>query len=230
MKGCTSLTPYSDGSLLMVINNVFARFNEDGERLLLWEAKKFGLFSSGIGHDIPNDEGEWTPCVKEIKSAPKKVDGDYTFLNIGIDGYLYMLDKSSSDGELAKYETTGTRVWSKYIPLNYKEGRPVQDERGFIYIIGTNDKSNTRIIRYHTAGDSFETIITDLKEGGLLEDEDKIAVLPDGTMFVSKFYNRLKVFSPEFEMIYRSAQSKEDDELEQRRRKEKVEHDEEFED
>ena len=31
-------------------------------------------------------------------------------------------------------------------------------------------------------------------------------------------------------MIYRSAQSKEDDELEQRTRKEKVEHDEEFED
>ncbi len=230
MKGCTSVTPYSDGSLLMVINNTFARFNEDGERLPLWEAKKFGLFSSGNGDEIPNDDGEWAPCVKDLKSSPKRVDGDYTFFNIGIDGYLYMLDKSSSDGELAKYETTGTRVWSKNIPLTYKEGRPVQDERGYIYIIGSNEKSNTRVIRYHTSGDSFETIITDLKEGGLLEDEEKIAVLPDGTMFVSKFYNKLKVFSPSFEMIYRSAQSKEDDELEQRTRKKKVEDDEEFED
>lgn len=230
MKGCTSVIPYSDGSLLMVINNTFARFNEDGERLLLWEAKKFGLFSAGNGDPIPDNDGEWAPYVKDLKGAPKRVSGDFTYFKIGIDGYLYMLDRSSSDGELAKYETTGTRVWGKYIPLSSKEGRPVQDERGYIYMIGTNDKSNTRVIRYHTSGDSFETIITDLKEGGLLEDEDKITVLPDGTLFIAKFYNRLKVFSPELEMIYRSAQSKEDDELEQRTRKKKVEEDEEFED
>lgn len=42
MKGCTSLTPYSDGSLLMVINNVFARFNEDGERLLYGKQRNSG--------------------------------------------------------------------------------------------------------------------------------------------------------------------------------------------
>ncbi|MEO8514145.1 MAG: hypothetical protein ABI543_11325 [Ignavibacteria bacterium] len=230
MKGCTSIVSYGDGTILTVINNTFARFNEAGERVLLWEAKKFGLFSAGIGDPIPDNDGESAPDVKEIKSLPKRVDGDYTFFNIGIDGYLYMMDKSSSDGELAKFETSGIRVWSKYIPLNYKEGRPCQDERGYIYIIGTNDKSNTRIIRYHKAGDSFETIITDLREGGLLEEEDKLTVLPDGTIFAAKFYNRLKVFSPAFEMIYRSKQSKEDDELEQRTRKEKVEHDEEFED
>jgi hypothetical protein len=213
----------------MVINNVFARFNEDGERLPLWESKKFGLFSSGIGDAIPDNDGEWAPYVKDLKSCPKRTSGDFTFFNIGIDGCLYMLDRSSSDGELAKYETTGTKIWSKYIPLYSKEGRPCQDERGFIYIIGTNDKSNTRIVRYHTSGDSFETIIKDLKEGGLLHEEDKLTVLPDGTMFAARFYNRLKVFSPEFEMIYRSAQSKEDDELEQRSRKDKIEKDEEFE-
>ncbi len=230
MKGCTGLLSFSDGTLLTVINNTFARFNEDGERVLLWEAKKFGLFSAGIGDPIPDNDGDSASDVKELKSLPKRVDGDYTYLIIGIDGYIYMLDKSSNDGELAKFETTGIRIWSKIIPLGYKECRPCQDERGFIYIIGTNEKSNTRIIRYHTAGDSFETIVTDLKEGGLLEEEDKLTVLPDGTIFAARFYNRLKVFSPSFEMIYRSKQSKEDDELEQRTRKEKVEHDEEFED
>ena len=66
-------------------------------------------------------------------------------------------------------------------------------------------------------------------EGGKLQEEDTIAVLPDGTIFAAKFYNRLKVFSPSMEMIYRSEQSKEDDELELRRRKDKIEKDEEFE-
>jgi hypothetical protein len=193
-------------------------------------SKKFGLFSAGIGDPIPENDGEWAPCVKDVKSLPKRIDGSYTYFTLGYDGYIYMVDKSSSDGELAKYETTGLKVWSKYIPLGYKDARPCQDERGYIYIIGTDDKSNTRIVRYHISSDSFETIIKDLREGGLLHEEDKIVVLPDGTIFAVKFYNRLKVFSPELEMVYRSKQSKEDDELEQRRRKEKVENDEEYED
>ncbi len=230
MKGCQRLLSCSDGTLLTLINNTFARFNEDGERVLLWEAKKFGLFSAGIGDPISENEGEYAPFVLDLKNNPKRVNGIFTYLNIGLDGYLYMLDKSSGDGELAKYETTGIKIWSKLIPLNYKEGRPVQDERGYIYIIGTDKKSNTRIVRYNTAGDSFETIITDLREGGLLEEEEKIAVHPDGTIVAVKYNNRMKVFSPSFEMIYRSKRSKEDDELDLRRRKEKVDHDEEFED
>jgi hypothetical protein len=230
MKGCKRLVSYPDGTMLANINHVFARFNEAGERLDLWQSKKFGLFSAGLGDDIPDGDGEYAPYVKDVGTNPKKLNGDFTYMNIGLDGFLYMLDRSSSDGELAKYELSGVKVWSKLIPLNYKECRPCQDDRGYIYIIGTDEKSNTRIIRYHTSTDSFETIVTDLREGGLLEEEDTIAVLPDGTIFAAKFHNRLKVFSPSMEMIYRSEQSKEDDELEQRRRKEKIEKDEEFED
>lgn len=230
MKGCARLVSCGDGTLLTIINHVFARFSEDGERLQLWEAKKLGLFSVGEGDPIPDSDGEYAPYVKDVGNIPKRINGDFTYLNIGMDGYLYMLDRSSSDGEIAKYEQSGAKVWSKYIPLNYKEGRPVQDERGYIYFIGTDDKSNTRIVRFNIAGDSFETIIKDLREGGKLEEEDKITVLPDGTIIAAKFYNRLKVFSPSFEMIYRSEQSKKDDEEEMRRRKDKVESDEEFED
>jgi DNA-directed RNA polymerase subunit RPC12/RpoP len=230
MKGCTRMVSCPDGSLLTLINNVFARFAEDGERLPLWQAKKLGFFSVGEGDPIPNNDGEYAPYVKDVGNIPKRLSGDFTYINTGLDGYLYMLDRSSSDGELAKYEQSGTKVWSKFIPLGSKEGRPVQDDRGYIYIIGTDEKSNTRIIRYNTAGDSFETIITDLREGGFLEEEDKITVFPDGTIIAAKFHNRMKVFSPSFEMIFRSEQSKEDDELEKRRRKSKVESDEEFED
>ncbi len=137
-----------------------------------------------------------------------------------------MLDKSSSDGELAKYEQSGTRVWSKYIPLNYKECRPCQDVNGNIYIIGTNENGDTRIIRYNTSVDRFDEIIKDLSEGGYLEEEDTISVMPDGTILAAKFYNRLKVFSPALEMIYRSEQSKEDDDVFNRRRKDKKDRDE----
>lgn len=230
LKGIKRIISFPDGTFLANINHVFARFNESGERLLLWESKKFGLFSAGIGDPIPENDGEYAPYVKDVGNNPKRLNGDFTFLNFGLDGYLYMLDKSSSDGELAKYEPSGVRVWSKYIPLSYKDCRPCQDEHGNIYIIGTDEKSNTRLVRYNTSVDRFDVIVKDLREGGLLEEEDMLAVLPDGTIFAARFHNRLKVFSPSLEMIYRSEQSKEDDELEQRRRKEKVEKDEEFED
>ncbi|HWA07007.1 MAG TPA: hypothetical protein VG961_10710, partial [Ignavibacteria bacterium] len=225
-KGIKKMVSCPDGSLLANINNVFVRFNEDGERLTLWESKKFGLFSSGEGDDIPQNDGEWAPYIKDVGSSPKKLNGDFTYMNIGHDGYIYMLDRSSSDGELAKYEQSGTKVWSKLIPLNYKECRPCQDSSGNIYIIGTNDNGDTRIIRYNTSSDRFDEIIKDLSEGSYLEEEDMLAVLPDGTIIAVKFYNRIKVFSPQHEMIYRSEQSKEDDEMFQRRKKEIREKDE----
>lgn len=226
-KGIKRLVSCPDGTLLAIINHVFVRFDEDGNRLNLWESKKFGLFSAGIGDEIPQNDSEWAPYVKDVGSIPKKLNGDFTYMNVGIDGYLYILDRSSSDGELAKYEQSGTKVWSKYIPLNYKECRPCQDLNGNIYIIGSNDKGDTRILSYNTSDDRFREIIKDLSEGSFLEEEDNISVLPDGTILAVKFYNRLKVFSPQLEMIYRSEQSREDDEMFNRRRKDKREKDEE---
>lgn len=226
-KGIKRLVSCPDGTLLAIINHVFVRFDEDGNRLNLWESKKFGLFSAGIGDEIPQNDSEWAPYVKDVGSIPKKLNGDFTYMNVGIDGYLYILDRSSSDGELAKYEQSGTKVWSKYIPLNYKECRPCQDLNGNIYIIGSNDKGDTRILSYNTSDDRFREIIKDLSEGSFLEEEDNISVLPDGTILAIKFYNRLKVFSPQLEMIYRSEQSREDDEMFNRRRKDKREKDEE---
>lgn len=226
-KGIKRLVSCPDGTLLAIINHVFVRFDEDGNRLNLWESKKFGLFSAGIGDEIPQNDSEWAPYVKDVGSIPKKLNGDFTYMNVGLDGYLYILDRSSSDGELAKYEQSGTKVWSKYIPLNYKECRPCQDLNGNIYIIGSNDKGDTRILSYNTSDDRFREIIKDLSEGSFLEEEDNISVLPDGTILAVKFYNRLKVFSPQLEMIYRSEQSREDDEMFNRRRKDKREKDEE---
>lgn len=226
-KGIKRLVSCPDGTLLAIINHVFVRFDEDGNRLNLWESKKFGLFSAGIGDEIPQNDNEWAPYVKDVGSIPKKLNGDFTYMNVGLDGYLYILDRSSSDGELAKYEQSGTKVWSKYIPLNYKECRPCQDLNGNIYIIGSNDKGDTRILSYNTSDDRFREIIKDLSEGSFLEEEDNISVLPDGTILAVKFYNRLKVFSPLHEMIYRSEQSREDDEMFNRRRKDKREKDEE---
>jgi hypothetical protein len=211
LKGCSTLVSDSDGTIMALINNTVARYSEKGERVQLWGGKTFGLFGSGLGDNVPESDPEWAKCVKEIGSHPKRIDSDLTKLNMGWDGYLYMIDSSSSDGVVARFDRDGNKLMSVYIPLQNKESFPWADSNGNIYIIGTKEDSNTNLIRISPDGKHIETLLTDLKEGGVLDEEDQVALAPDGTIYAYKYYNRLKVFSPDMKMKFRSEQSEKDD-------------------
>jgi hypothetical protein len=226
MKGCTTLISDSDSSILAIVNNVFARFSPEGKRVTLWNGLKFGLFSSGKGRKIPGSDSEWAPYVTGIHSMPKRISGDFTRMNIGWDGYLYMIDRSS-DGRIARFDRDGRKLKSYSIPLRYKDCMPMADSEGNMYILGAKEDSNTNLIKI-TSGGHVETLLTDIKEGGVLDDETDLALAPDGRIYIYKFYNRLKIFSPDMKMIFRSEQSKEDDEEVLKEKKEAVENDEEF--
>lgn len=229
MKGCCSLVSCPDDSILAFLNNEIARFDTRGNRIQLWKGRKFGLLSSGIGNVIPDDGGEWAPYIKDIGSFPKRINSDFTKVLKGYDNFLYLLDRSSSDGETAKFDMNGSKLWAKYIPLNYKNCKPCTDSSGRVYILGRTENSFTNLLRYDPSIDNFQTLLTDVREGGVLYEEDTLAVLPDGTVFVMKYYNRLKVFSHEMKLLFRSEQSKTDDEEIMQKKKEKIENDEEFE-
>lgn len=228
LKGCTAVVSCPDKTILALINNTFARFNEQGERIKLWDVRKFGIFSSGEGGNIPADDDEWSPYVKDIGSSPKRVNGDFTKFTVGWDGYLYMIDRSSSDGEVAKYDMDGTKLWSKYIPLNYKDCKAGVDEAGNVYVVGRTENSNTNLLRLNTKRFIFETLLKDVKEGGVLNEEDTLAVSREGRVYIMRFYNRLKVFSPDMKMVYRSKHSEEYDNELINRKNEAIKNDEEF--
>jgi DNA-directed RNA polymerase subunit RPC12/RpoP len=211
MKGCGALASDRDGTILALIHNTVVRYNTEGERLQLWKGKKLGLFSSGVGKEVPEDGPPSAPYVKEMGSCPKLVNSEYTRLNMGWDGYLYFMDKSSADAELAKYSGDGKQLWSRPIPLDSKEGKPWADADGNVYILGTTEKSHTHLVRYSPATKKFETLLTDVVEGGVLHDEEHLAVSREGRIFVLEDYSRMKVFSTRLEMIYRSKKSEEND-------------------
>jgi hypothetical protein len=229
MEGCGTLVSDRDGAMLALVHNTVVRYNTEGERLKLWEGKKFGLFSSGVGEVVPEGDPGCAPGVYEIGSYPKRVDSDLTRLNMGWDGYLYFLDRRPSDprgyrsfGELAKYSGDGKQLWSKLVPLNYKEGKPWADADGNVYILGKTDNFHTHLVRYSAGTGKFETLLTDVVEGGVLENEEHLAVSRDGRIYLLGYHGRMKVFSPRLEMTYRSKRSEEYDNKALREMKEAI--------
>lgn len=220
LKGCDALMSDSDNTILAIINNTFVRFYDDGSRAPVWKivsakGEKPGFFGKlfGGGNDeitIPSDDDEWAPYIKDIGDKPKRVNGDYTKINLGYDGYVYMLDKSSNDGMLAKYTRDGEQIWRKLIPLNNKECKPYADSNGYVYIIGSEEDDKTKLIRFSPDGKNVDVLLNDVLEGGPLSVEDRLAVAPDGTIYALRFYDVLKVFSPDLKCKYESAQSKEE--------------------
>jgi hypothetical protein len=222
LKGCTTLISDSDSTMLAVINNTFIRFYNDGSRAPLWKTvsqkgEKPGFFSrlfggGNTGIKVPADDSEWTPCVKEIGSTPKRVDGDFTKINLGYDGFVYLLDKSSSDGVLAKYTRDGEQLWKKNIPLSEKDCKPFADKNGNVYVLGKDENDKTKLIRFSDDGKQIDILQKDVLDGGLLSTEDTLALAPDGTIYVFRYYGVLKVFSPDLNCKFVSDRAKEEDE------------------
>ncbi len=221
LKGCTALISDSDNTIFAIVNNTFVRFYNDGSRAPVWKVvnqkgEKPGLLSRLFGGgntevNIPSEDSDWAPCIKEIGSTPKRVDGDYTKMNPGYDGYVYMLDTSSQDGKLAKYSREGEQLWKKYIPLSSKECKPCADKNGYVFVLGKDDKNKTKLIKFSPDGENIEILLNDVLDGGVLSSEDTLALAPDGTVYIFRYYEVLKVFSPDFKMKYISDKAREKD-------------------
>jgi len=240
IQNCTSLVSDPDGTILALVNDTIVRYTSEGRRASLWGtaaavreekrgflSKLFG-FAGGAGKQVPENESDRAPYIKDIGNRPERIKSEYTRLNMGWDGYLYMIDRSTSEGNAAKYNREGKQLWSVQIPLYYKECKPCTDQKGNVYILGTNEKSHTNLIQISDEGKQIKTLLTDIKEGGVLDEEDQLAVSPDGMIYILKYYSKLKIFTPDLKMIYRSKQSEKEDEEVLKEKKESIENDEEL--
>ena len=133
---------------------------------------------------------------------------------------------SSEDAGIAKYDRNGKQIWKKIVPLNYKDRKHWVDANGFIYILSDTTDSKKNLIRYNPNSDSWDTLLKDIREGGVLNEVNNLAVSADGIIYLAKFNNRLRVFDASLTNIYTSEKSLEDDvELKQKTQK-KIEQDE----
>jgi DNA-directed RNA polymerase subunit RPC12/RpoP len=216
LKGCDALISDSDNTILAIVNNTFVRFYDDGMRAPVWKvvsdkSEVPGLFSrlfkgGNNAVEIPSED-DWAPCVKEIGSHPKRVSGDSTKMNLGYDGYVYMYDTSSTDSKIAKYTREGEQIWKIPNPLKNVECKPYADSNGNVFLVGSDENNKTKLIKISPDGNKIITLLTDVLDGGILSQDAELALSPDGKIYTFKFYNFIKVFTPDLNCIFESDQS-----------------------
>jgi hypothetical protein len=226
MKSADDLTIDTDGTIIVLKDDKILRYSREGNRIPTWgyEEKK-GFFGKLFGSSEADDS---SPDVNELKNHPKRIDSDCNYITTGWDGYIYFMHNSSSDdADIAKYDREGNMLFNILVPIEQKLCKPCIDSNGNIYVLGET-KENINLIKYSVQTGKWETLLKDIKQGGTLNEVEKLVITPDA----SKIYclnddNGIRVFDNTLKMIYISDQSKEDDKDTLEEKKEKVEKDEE---
>ncbi len=124
---------------------------------------------------------------------------------------------------------TANQLWSVTVPLEEKYPKPFADKNGNVYVLGKQTGDKYTLIRLNGSTMKWEVLVKDIKDGGQLNEVERLAASPDGSKFYCLQYDsRLRIFDSVFNMIYISSESKEDDEDLAAEHKKKVKNDEEF--
>jgi hypothetical protein len=226
LKNAHGLAIDTDGTIIVLKDDKILRYTKEGKRIASWgegEEKK-GFLSKLFGSSSEDS----SPDTNELHNKPKNIDAEYNYVTVGNDGYTYFMDSTSSeDSSIAKYDREGKKHWNIVVPLEGKECSPCIDSQGNIYVLGKK-KENINLVKYTQQTGTWETLLTDIKEGGPLNEVDKLLVTPDAGRFVCMQYNNaIRAFDKDMKQIYISAESKEDDEEYYKEKKKKKERDEE---
>lgn len=226
LKNAHGLAIDTDGTIIVLKDDKILRYTKEGKRIAVWgegEEKK-GFLSKLFGGGTEDS----SPDTNELHNKPKHIDAEYNYVTVGNDGYTYFMDSTSSeDASIAKYDREGKMHWNIVVPLEQKTSRPCIDVNGNIYILG-KIKENINLVKYSQQTGTWETLLKDIKEGGPLNEVDKLLVTPNADRFVCmQFNNAIRAFDKDLKLIYISGESKEDDEDYYKEKKKKKDRDEE---
>ncbi len=206
----TSLTIAADGTVLAIINNRLLRFRPDGGGLPTWGRKpEAQLPIYAIDREVRAVDAV---LLDEAGDCPLALDG-YARLSVGWDGYLY-IERSEV---LARYDHEGRQLYVVQLPLDTVHGRVGADARGHAYVLGS-EGGKRRLLRVGPTGVP-EVLAIDRHDGGVLGEEDTLAVTRDGTSCLLSFDKRIRVVTPDGRVALLSDASRRSDREADRRRR-----------
>jgi hypothetical protein len=208
---CVSLTVDVDGSILALIHNRLLRFDQDGAGVPTWHGRV-----AEAQHAIYGEGRELVPVepvlLEEAGDCPTVLD-EYTRIHVGWDAHLYV-ERSEL---LARYDREGRQLYLVQLPLSTVDGRIGADANGYAYVLGNQD-GRRRLLRVTPDGHP-EVMAMDRRDGGVLGEEDTIAVGHDGVVWMLSFNRRARVLSPDGRVALLSDASRRADRDEDKRRR-----------
>ncbi len=203
-----------DGTILALLGERLVRFAEDGTPIATWPPRS-GLFGKkaeklkplyAAGHERIDVDGVY---LEHVGSQPTALD-DYTNLHLGWDGRLY----GERSEWIACFDRSGERVYRIKLPVEDVRGHYLgTDAAGSLYALCSvrGTPSQRALIRVSPDGKKVDIIATDRRSGGVIGDEDRLLVAPDGTIFMISSGRDMRVLAPDGRLLFISESSREDD-------------------
>lgn len=213
LDDCKQLCVDVDGTILALIGERLVRYTAEGKAAPTWPPRT-GVFAKKekpaplyrAGHDLIDVEG---PNVDEVGHHPTAID-DYTKLCVGWDGRFYM----EYSEWVACFDREGNRVYRVKLPVDDDRGNRIgADAAGQLYVLTrqSGHPDVRQLVRVAPDGSRVDVIATDHRAGGVLGDEEKLAVAAGGQIVLLAYGKAVRMLGPDGRPLYVSDKSREED-------------------
>jgi len=145
--------------------------------------------------------------LETLKSYPTLCRTYEIELSSGRDGSIYMVGSY----DLLKFDKNGELVFRKKLEEEYIRHKVAEDMQGNAYFLSEDNQKNIiNLIRVDGDGGNSTILIKGVLEGGLLCDEDKLAIGGNGMIYCLGYGGRIRIFNLDGTLIFASESSLEE--------------------
>jgi hypothetical protein len=229
-----------DGTILLYVHRRLLRFGADGRWLPTWPPKTglAGWFSRDSDRPLyrsapdPNEPAHTdSPCRELTEVSTKDVDavgnrpkvlGWSSRLTMDFDGNLYVVGGGSgvdADGNrinwVLKYDRDGRQRYRVRLAAHLFDTHHAvlgADAEGYLFLTCWATARQRMLLRISPDGEESRPLWTDRDPSDRLSDENAMAVLPDGTLWIAGDRQRLRILDRDGNSRFTSDAAREFDE------------------
>ncbi|MBI5480080.1 MAG: hypothetical protein HY906_14530 [Deltaproteobacteria bacterium] len=212
-EGADAFAVDTDGTIIVLANNCFRRFTPDGREVEPWPGVR------------PPRAGEDYTDIENLRNQPVHPYTSGMQVSIGWDGYTYL----EYCEKVAKLDRQGRVIYETPVQLYSVYGRPRAPTNGWLNVLGRLLSDELKPLGLDEAyalvivspdGRQQRRFLLDQGMGGPLGDEDRVAVTPEGFIWLLGDGAKARLIGPDGVSRFVSAKSVEED-AERRQKRQK---------
>ncbi len=220
------------GNYLLCTCNRLVRFNAEGVAAPTWaQTGLWRAFFPETPTPIYEHRSESERSPREVdaygvtywRKRPLVMDSD-DVRGLVVGTSLYLLSRDGDDSAVGKFAPDGSLLWSVGVPSPECK-RPAVDAEGNVYVL-TSPGRRDEVWKIPSGGGKAVRHLRDWRDGGPVDDPERITVTPEGAIALWDSYSRLVLVDRDG-TVRRSPEAQKDLNEKQAKRQRKIELDEE---